>query len=80
MTIDDKIRYEKLQCDINGEEAVILPLLSSKIDKYECVMGDEILPSDQSRVLEKAKFAYSLLREALEKQIKTIEDQGKIQV
>ena len=43
-------------------------------------MGDEILPSDQSRVLEKVKFAYSLLREALEKQIKTIEDQGKIQV
>ena len=35
MTIDDKIRDEKLQHDINREPAQILALLSGKIDKYE---------------------------------------------
>ena len=35
MTIDDKIRDEKLQYDINREAAKISALLSGKIDKYE---------------------------------------------
>ena len=32
MTIDDKIRDEKLQYDINKEAAKILPLLTGKTD------------------------------------------------
>ena len=59
MTIDDKIRDEKLQYDINREAAKISALLSGKIDKYEYLTGEEILPSDQSRILEQAKFTYS---------------------
>ena len=47
MTIDDKIRDEKLQYDINREAAKISALFSGKIDKYECLKGEEILPSDQ---------------------------------
>ena len=39
-----------------------------------------MLPSYQSRIIEKAKFTYSPLGEALEKQIKTIEDQGIKQI
>ena len=35
MTIDDKIRDEKLQCDINREAAKISVLSSRKIDKYK---------------------------------------------
>ena len=35
MTIDDKIRYNKLQYDIKKESAKILALSSEKIDKYE---------------------------------------------
>ena len=35
MTIDDKIRNEKLKNDINREVAKISALLSAKIDKYE---------------------------------------------
>ena len=59
MTIDDKIRDEKLEYDINREAAKISALLSGKIDKYEYLTGEEILPSDQSRILEQAKFTYS---------------------
>ena len=35
MTIDDKIKDEKLQYDINREAAKISVLLSGKIDKLE---------------------------------------------
>ena len=35
MTIDDKIKDEKVQYDINREAAKILALASRKIDKYE---------------------------------------------
>ena len=38
------------------------------------------MPSDQSRIIEQAKFTYSPLSKAFEKQIKTIEDQGIKQV
>ena len=72
MTINDKIRDKKLQYDINGESAKISALSSGKIDKqYE-----EILPPDQSRLIEQTKFTYSPLVKAFEKQIKTNEDQG----
>ena len=40
-------------------------------------IGDEILPSDQRRVIEQAKFTYSPLGKASVKQTKTIEDQGE---
>ena len=57
MTIDHKIRVEKLQYDINREVAKISTLLSGKIDKYEYLTGEEVLPSDQRRVIEEAKFS-----------------------
>ena len=56
MTTDDKIKDEKLQYDINREAAKISALSSGKINKYEFLTGKEILPSDQSRILEQAKF------------------------
>ena len=77
MAIDDKIRDEKLQYNINREAAKISALSSGKIDKYEYFTGEEIIPPDQRRVTEQAKFAYSPLGKALEKQTKTIEEQGK---
>ena len=52
MTIDDKIKDKKLQYDINREAAKISTLSSEKIDKYEYLAGEEILPSDQSRIIE----------------------------
>ena len=46
MATDDKIRYEKLQNDINREAGKLSELSSGKIDKYEHLTGEEILPSD----------------------------------
>ena len=80
MTINDHIRDEKLQYDIDREAAKILALSSGKIDKYEYLTGEEILPSNQQQLIEQAKFTYSSLGKAFEKQIKTIEDQGEKQV
>ena len=80
MTIDDQIRDEKLQYDINREAAKISTLSSGKIHKYEYLTGEDILPSNQQQIIEQAKFTYSPLGKTFEKQIKTIEDQGKKQV
>ena len=80
MTTDDKIRYEKLQYDINREAAKISTLSSWKNDKNEYLTDEEILLPDQSGIIEQKKFTYSPLGKALEKQIKTIEDQGEKQV
>ena len=76
MTIDDKIRDEKLQHDINREAVKVSVLKSGKIDNYEFLTGEEILPSDQSKIIEQAKFTYLPPRKPFEKQIKTIEDLG----
>ena len=80
MTTDDKIKDEKLQYDINRETAKISALSSGKIDKYEYLTGEEILPPVQNRIIEQAKFIYSPLGKASEKEIKTIEEQGKKQI
>ena len=80
MTINDQIRDEKLQYDINKEPAKISALSSGKIHKYEYLTGKDILPSNQQQIIEQAKFTYSPLGKAFEKQIKTIEDQGQKQV
>ena len=58
----------------------ISALSSSKIDKYEYDTGEEILSSNQRKIIEQSKFAYSPLGKALEKQRKTIEDQGRKQI
>ena len=80
MTIEDQIKDEKLQYDINREAAKISALSSGKIDKYEYLTGEEILPSNQQQIIQQAKFNYSPLGKAFENQIKTNKDQGKKQV
>ena len=47
MIIEDKIRDEKLQHDINRKAAKISALSSRKIDKYEYLTGREIVPFNQ---------------------------------
>ena len=80
MTIDDQIKSEKLQYNINREAAKISALSSGKFDKYEYLTGEEILPSNKQQIIEQAKFTYSPLGKAFEKQTKTIEDQGEKQI
>ena len=41
MTIDDEIRNEKVQCNINKEAAKIPALPPGKIDKYEYLTGEK---------------------------------------
>ena len=77
MTINDQIRDEKLQYDINREAAKISALLSGEIHKYDYLTGEDILPSNQQQIIEQDRFTYSPLGKAFQKQIKTIEDQGK---
>ena len=54
-------------------------LSSGKINNSEYLTGEQILPSDQRRVIEQAKFTCSPLGKTLEKQTnkKIIEGQGK---
>ena len=76
MTINDQIRDEKLQYDINREAAKILALSSGKIHKYEYLTSEDILPSYQQQIIEQARFTYSLLGKDFEKETKIIEDKG----
>ena len=80
MALEDQIRDEKLQYDINREAAKVSALSSGKIDKYEYLTGEEILPSDQQQIIEQAKFTYSPLGKAFQEQTKTIKEQGEKQI
>ena len=70
----------KVHYDINREAAKISAFSSGKIDKYEYLTGEEILPSNQQQIIEQVKFTYFSLGKAFQKQTKTTEDQGKKQV
>ena len=68
MTIDDQIKNEKLPYDINREAAKKSVLSSGKINKYEYVTSEEILPSNQKQIIEQAKLTYFPFGEAFAKQ------------
>ena len=70
MTINDQIRDEQLQYDINRESVKISALSSGKIQKYEYLTSEDILPSNQEQIIEQAKSTYSPLRKAFEKKKK----------
>ena len=84
LIIDEKIKNEKLQYDVNRKAAKISVLSSTKINEYEYLTDEEILPSDQYKIIKQVKFTYSPLGRIcktnkqilFEKQIKAIQDQG----
>ena len=85
MKIDDKIKNEKLKYFVNRKSAKISSLSSGKIDKYEFLTGEKILPSIQRQIIKQAKFAYSPLGKTFEKQtekqvgaIKSLEPSNKL--
>ena len=55
MIINDQIRDEKLQYDINREAAKILALSSGKTHKYEYLTAEDILPSNQQQIIKQGK-------------------------
>ena len=58
MTIDDHIKDEKLQYDVSREAAKISVLSSGKTNKYKCLTGEEVLPSNQKQIIGQSKFTY----------------------
>ena len=52
MTINDQIRDEKLQYDINREATRISALSSGEIRKYEYLTGENILLSNKQQIIE----------------------------
>ena len=77
MTIEDQIKDEKLQYDINREAAKISALSSGKLDKYEDLTGEEILPSNQQQIIQQAKFSYSPLGKAIKNKEKLLKIKKK---
>ena len=79
---NNPLRFRKNLFNIysNREAAKISALSSGKIYKYEYLTSKDILPSNQQQIIEQAKFNYSPLGKAFEKQIKTIEEQGEKQI
>ena len=59
MTIEDQNKDKKLQYDINREAAKISGLSSSKIEKYEYLTSEEILPSNQQQIIQQVKLKKS---------------------
>ena len=74
------IRLEMKSYSMILIEKPISALLSGKIHKYEYLTGEDIVPSNQQKIIEQAKFSYYPLGKAFEKQTKAIEDQGQKQV
>ena len=70
-----KNKQTKQQYNINIEAAKILA--SGKINECGYLTNTEILPSNQSRIVEQAKCTYSPPLKAFGNQTNTIEDQGK---
>ena len=80
-----RLEIKKLQYHIKWEAAKISALPSGRIDKYEYLIGEEILSSNQTQIIEQAKFTYSTLETAFEKEtgkqvdiIKSIDTSNKL--
>ena len=77
MINNDQIRDEKLQYHINRKAAEIWALSSGKVDKYEYITGNKILPSNQQQIIEQANFTYFPLGKLFKKQIKQLKIKKK---
>ena len=65
MSINDQIRNEKLQYDINRETGKISTLSSGKIHKYEYLTGKDILSSNQQQIIEQVDLLILLWEKLL---------------
>ena len=61
MTIDDKIKNEKLQYDINRAAAKISALSLTKLDKNDYLTDEVMLLPQQHRIVQEDQFLYSPL-------------------
>ena len=70
--IDDKIKANKAQYDLDREAAKLFALSSGELEKYEYLTGEDL--GYKPKVLEKVKFQYSPSGEALKNNAKTKTD------
>ena len=66
--LDDKIKPNKAQYDIDRQLAKISGLSSKNLEKYEYLTGEDL--GYKPDVIQRAKFEYSPLREAFNKVFK----------
>ena len=59
-----KLEMKKYNMILTEKQRKVLALSSGTIDEYEILTGEEILPSDQVRIIGQAKFTYSPLGKA----------------
>ena len=89
--LDDKIKVNKAQYDLDRETAKISALSSGELEKYEYLTGEDL--GYKPDVIQKAKFEYSPLgkvfnkgldesdkKEGLLKRLKNIEGKNKDQL
>ena len=67
MVIDNQIKDEKQQYDLNREAAKISALSSGKISKYQYLTLEEISPPNQKQIIEQAKLSYLPIDKSFEK-------------
>ena len=67
--LDDKIKANKAQYDLDREAAKISAFSSGELEKYEYLTGEDL--GYKPKVIEKVKFQYSPLGEALKNNAKT---------
>ena len=65
--INYHIKDEKVPYVITREAAKISALSSGKINKYEYLAGEKILPSNQKQIIEQVRFTHSTLGKAFKK-------------
>ena len=89
--LDDKIKANKAQYDLDREAAKISALSSGELEKYEYLTGEDL--GYKPDIAEKEKFEYSPFgrvfnkeldesdkKEGLLKKLKNIEDKGERQL
>ena len=74
-TNNENIRDKKHECNINRGTKKIFTFSSCKIDKYEYLTSEQVLPSKQRQIIQQTKFAYSVLGQTLKTQTKIFENQ-----
>ena len=73
--LDDKIKSNKAQYDLDREAAKISALSSKDLEKYEYLTGEDL--GYRPDIIERVKFEYSALGEAFNKVFKK-DDKNKI--
>ena len=71
--LDNKIRSNQAQYNLDGRNAKISALSSGELDKYEYLTGEDL--GYKPDVVQKAKLEYSPLGQVLNKGLKTDEKQ-----